>query len=1764
MPNSINTLSPSFRDYLLLKNLVTDTVVDNGLQSLLSGIGFPAQTETLPNAVQPSNSIDDTYQIYQEYNTILNQYQGGTDDYTQVNIIYNPSINSNVGPYNNNNDLLNESFYSNGVLTNSETIRKELTLKNAYVDVPKQLTIDLNTQPVPTYQNLSSYLDENNNLNIGGPSTNAIDIISGVVTGQGVGFDLTGGGLIANEDIRSTLLGRVLGATGVINDTPLGNIGGQQLLAHVGYNASFGLQQETLGKLNLNPLNLLQGGSLVNLNYSITVPKNSVGKVLNFASNILGVQSPISLLESSIFSFDDKGIFIGVENIKMGNEIIKNSGKGQVDSLFNNLRANTRIANPNGTNLRQGYAPGYTDDRKVGGQNVGDGLNPKLYSRDDGNGELIDFINGAKNSPISSTNYELPKQISDDGWDKDYFRKINYNTQKHGAFLYKDAWGWGDSNFNYDFNVGRNEDSRTAEELNLFGSTEKNKKTLLYKTQQLFNSDNMRTLVTGHGIKKDEPTQINSAVSSVGKYTSKGSGVLGRNAILTGVDNGPENVFCRTWTTYDRYAQVGDLQKHKGLDGEYVGRDNKKVYRGNIGASVLQDNGFVKIAPISKRLVDNTKFMFSIENLAWAGNEFNLLPCERGPGDGNLKGRIMWFPPYDITFSETTSASWDKHNFIGRGEPMYTYNNTERNGNLSWKIIIDHPNYMNFISSKTKQQGGNFDDLLASYFAGCVDYRDLDDLITTDEKDKTEVVNTQKKPEVTITKETPPDSFEVFFPNDVYDVDKYPNYEDGRCDNDDKSPNLLFTLTGHVDLVEYSEFNSDGSKVVTASFDDTAKIWDTSNGNILFDLIGHTDVLVTAKFNSDGSKIVTASSDDTARIWDSSNGNELIILSGHTDDVRSAEFSPDNSKVLTASDDNTAKIWDSSNGNVLFNLVGHTDWVNIARFNSDGTKVITGSNDNTAKIWDSTTGNVLFNLSGHTDVVMSAEFNSDNSKVLTASVDNTVKIWDVSNGNLLNTLSDAGSLAKFNSDGTKVVVTAINDTAKIWEISTNNIITLEGHTNIVRSAEFSSGDTKVVTASDDKTSKIWEANTGKLLSTLEGHTDKVNIAKFSLDGNKVVTSSNDNTAKIWEVDTPECLINYKVNANGDGFGIGDYNEMCYEYTFAGKKKWSSIAPSKYDTENKIKGPYCNKTPVGTLGRRQPDRNDFGLNAAGGSPNATFFKPVTLEGKTYKSWRDPEYHKDLELYLKNKCKTCKVIVKGYASNQGTDSAARNKELSTLRAENVKKWLETNIFKTPPLNDRIISETGEGISVSRGDTNNPCTEKSDTDIISCKANRYVKVEFVIDENLIPKNETGTEKESKNDEPIKTPAISTSRFYTECDYFEKLEQSSPVVYNSIKEQIKYFQPAFHSTTPEGFNARLTFLQQCMRQGPTNGAGSNNNPDNLAFGRPPVCILRIGDFYHTKIVIENLSFSFEPLVWDLNPEGIGVQPMICNVDMSFSFIGGSSLNGPINRLQNAVSFNYYANNEIYDPRPDTIKINGNVTEIVDGEKDITGEKNKAPLAQDTAGLTNQVEPVKDQVKEEVVANSGIENSQPLTDENNQPVETPVEKVKKYPGFDEKTGRYTTQYSQILTPTIPDTITSDKIIIPKGTKIYKNKEGSTYEVVISQGINPNKYKLEPLIKDTLPNVSPIPSVGKTITKKISLADKIYYNKIYFICGDSNFRPGGGFTVETGLSDKLGEEFASGLSSHENKTLEKVLTDIFCKAGKVKTLKEIKEFDNTK
>ena len=131
--------------------------------------------------------------------------------------------------------------------------------------------------------------------------------------------------------------------------------------------------------------------------------------------------------------------------------------------------------------------------------------------------------------------------------------------------------------------------------------------------------------------------------------------------------------------------------------------------------------------------------------------------------------------------------------------------------------------------------------------------------------------------------------------------------------------------------------------------------------------------------------------------------------------------------------------------------------------------------------------------------------------------------------------------------------------------------------------------------------------------------------------------------------------------------------------------------------------------------------------------------------------------------------------------------------------------------------------------------------------------------------------------------------------------------------------YSPAFHTQTPEDFHKRLTFLQQCTRQ----GAGKrydviDENGElrarNSVFGRQPICILRIGDFFYTKVIIDNVTVDYNDTTWDMNPEGFGMQPMIAKVTLQMKLIGGQSLKGPIDALQNAVSFNYYANSDYTD----------------------------------------------------------------------------------------------------------------------------------------------------------------------------------------------------------------------------------------------------------
>lgn len=996
-------------------------------------------------------------------------------------------------------------------------LRESATLRNLYLDTANQMdgAEFISLQPIGYNRQLKGYMDEYGGLNLGGSDDiQSANIIGSVITGQGLG--LSKGGVIPNFDLRSSLAGRILGATGTINDTRLGIIGGQQLALALANNAAFNVEQSILGTLNIedNILDLIKGKPLDGFrpNFNITIPGTTGGRILNYAERILGFTLPRSYLNEagSIFQYESGNL----ENIARANNMILNTGKGQVKALISNINTNLigtpdGYDNPDRTKFRSGYAPAYNDNR---GRPVITRSNIYAFAKADGH---LDNPLSISDGVIPDLNYLREGKVTSSGFLD--FDDV-YLEQHRDSNIKTPTYTWVTS-------VGGLVNSNSEKQP--FSSY--TKKNLLDKTQLLFNSVGMKTIVSSKGDMGTLPSQIST---TNGQGTSKGSAVLAASRFTpdgkyTGVFDTADNTYCRSWTTLDRYDKVSRLIRHRGLDEK-----GKVPYRHQIQNSVLDSNGFVKIAPYydpkDKTYSDPKNYMLSIENLAWSDDIAHLPKCEQGPGDliSGKQGRIMWFPPYDINFTENTSINWENNQFIGRGEPLYTYNNTERSGQLSFKIIVDHPTYVNAF----RGSNGPDDNYVASFFAGCIDADPrITERLTVSEISSVASKNTTIPQTKNITPETPPDNFSVYYPNASSEL----NYALGNYEN---------------------------------------------------------------------------------------------------------------------------------------------------------------------------------GLSG--------------------------------------------------------------------------------------------------------------------------------VTKIDYD-----------------------------NTYTEGAGIGSYQ---------GDDSTTYI-----------------------------DNHNYGLNG--------WKTPIDVDGVSYSGFSDSNFIGALATYLTEKCPHCVINITSYASPQG--SSTFNQELADNRSGAIFDYLMTNLYAGKDeayKTDRIIIQPNEAL------TSTDCQPTSPNDSFACKADRrsYLDIEF---SNELAEKDVAQPDKTEPVLPQGTTITNriTNRFYTECNWFEKIQETDYFIFDKFREKIRYFHPAFHSTTPEGLNSRLTFLQQCTRQGRTlEEQGANN----LAFGRPPVCILRVGDFYNTKIIIDSLNVDYEPLVWDLNSEGIGVQPMIANVNISFKFIGGSTLEGPINKLQNALSFNYYANSQVYDARADYI----------------------------------------------------------------------------------------------------------------------------------------------------------------------------------------------------------------------------------------------------
>ena len=986
-----------------------------------------------------------------------------------------------------------------------------------------------------------------------------------------------------------------------------------------------------------------------------------------------------------------------------------------------------------------------------------------------------------------------------------------------------------------------------------------NTDSIIFKTKKLFDSGKVNTIISKFGTNADG---LNNSLDYKGIKSTRYGESHGRNLLKAGAEkigtkydiNGYNNPYCRVWThhyKYDSYDKTIRPFYQTDSNGNVTMKSVKEIHswgsafeqpKGEYGygwkngdtgweKSVLDTSnggdGMLKIAPKyingGKSNIHTKDCMFSIENLAWRGYdpysfEKALSWEQRGP----LGGRIMWFPPYGIEFNETTSVNWSSNTFIGRGEDVYTYVNTQRSGTLSFLMVVDHPSIIDY--STWHDENENFKDTdMLRFFAGCdsMDPGDEDSIMSivkptplTDEYLAEYVDPVYEHPTVNTPPSKPEDppvsvktvTFYVFYPN---------NYS-GKYDDPDYA--VAYLLSGNGAGKE-----NDGRDDKPYRFDDLGGI--DTNGYEMWEW-GLSD--------------------------DNDDGNNVDERDQEGDYIYAYAESYD--KILNIS------------------ARKHHKWFYR----------VDGEYSSSDAMYGNTYGQKLLNTSGELDETQ-IKYNSDGT------ID-----FGRSNTNYMDYASYA-----------------LNSTTKNWANGWKEETTTDKIYCSLR--EFACAVAQF---------KGYEVSASYLRKEDDDRWNQYNSTLVVEDGEEPTVV----------IDYIEHLLRtFKITKiEGTGFSNSHgYNQK----TEVNKKR------NKILSENRI------KTIAGWLRNEGIDVGDVEIGDEPGV--ASGVEPHENSGFNAKLWRSAkititfetdvdaklaeangEYEKKMSTYHK---------YTGY-SEEGKDANGHTK----YKDEKGQIWIELSDGNL--VREDVGQETG--ISNMRGRSQSQYHNYAGEgveygyDESLAKGKRYytdTKINSYVTDGSINYDNGNLDGGERN----------KLRYDQEYYFFRTLEKKDPLVFNKLMDKIKYFDPAFHSMTPEGFNARLTFLNQCTRQGNTISMSDINGrtANNLAFGRPPFCVLRLGDFYNQMIVIDSVNIDYnvsDGIQWDMNTEGIGMQPLLARVNLSFKFIGGSDIAGPIRRLQNAMSFNYYANARFYDNRADRIKYKSedNYKEIGGGDHNYDVDK--------------------------------------------------------------------------------------------------------------------------------------------------------------------------------------------------------------------------------
>ena len=304
-------------------------------------------------------------------------------------------------------------------------------------------------------------------------------------------------------------------------------------------------------------------------------------------------------------------------------------------------------------------------------------------------------------------------------------------------------------------------------------------------------------------------------------------------------------------------------------------------------------------------------------------------------------------------------------------------------------------------------------------------------------------------------------------------------------------------------------------------------------GNLLSTLTGHNKSVKAVAITPDGQKALSASDDDTLKLWDLETGKILSTFTGHNRSVQAVAITPDGKKALSASSDNTLKLWDLQTGENISTFIDPKYWTIRCLIFLVQTIIVylTFLLFKSYLFISICLGFVFFivclvalyylNNKSRNNAISTIAISTHAKKAISSSSDNTLKLSNLDTETILHTLKNKNRLVRavaITPDGTKILSSADDDSLKLWDLETGKkLSTLTGHNRPVTAVAITPDGTKALSGSQDKTLKLWDLDTREELSTLTAHNKSVHGVVITTDGTKALSGSWDKTLKLWDL-----------------------------------------------------------------------------------------------------------------------------------------------------------------------------------------------------------------------------------------------------------------------------------------------------------------------------------------------------------------------------------------------------------------------------------------------------------------------------------------------------------------------------------------------------------------------------------------------------------------------------------------------------------------------